>query len=360
MATNDVELSNETRDTFERHNLRPLWEIEKDELGKSRDDLEAEIWKWGDIQSALDSLDEDVPPGFDRRVTVPVNASFNSAVSHTLFLGIHTAPPGEEPLAHRHGGNALRFVIDGTSQSVSTIGGEDFPMNDGDLLTIPQWEWHGHENESQDGVVWLDVHDTPLLFDALNVGNLFEPSDDEGQLPEAPMGYHRAQYGNVRIPNGTDEIPGPFEGVREPTPPHRFEWTDVSTTLNLAEKGDANEHDPYDGFVVEYTNPGKATGPLFPTYGVLAQRLTSTEPTRSHSHNSTEIYHVIDGGGNTIVNGETISWSNRDIFVIPPNQPHYHEADERSTLLKITDRPLLEAINFYYEVDQEKHQVSVD
>lgn len=349
-----VELSRETRDTLERHNLSPLWEVEENELGRTRTDLEPGVWKWEDMEQAIRMIEadvaiEDLPPGFRRRVTVPVNMSYGAAISFTIYVGVQTVSPGEEAVAHRHGANALRFAIDGNEEMKTAVGGEEFPMLEHDLVTTPQWEWHGHVNDSNEEVAWLDVLDLPLVLDALNVGTVFEEHQEGRQTVDKPRGYHAAKYGEVRSRSDSNgEIPGPFSGLRTPTPPYRFRWHNIAEALEYAEASEDGS-DPYDGIAVEYANPARGAGPLFPTFDVRAQRLRGGEATEAHRHNATEVYFVIAGSGETVVSDGVLEWSDRDIFVVPPNASHHHNPDGDATFLVLSDRALLEAINFYHE-----------
>lgn len=352
MASNGVKLSGKTRDALDRNNLKPLWEIAGDHLGQTRENLEADIWKWTDIEATVNYIAEDVPTDLTPRVTVPVNARYPAGVSHTISVGVETAPPGDTTPAHRHNGHFLRFTIDGHSDMKTAVGGEEFPMSDNDLMTIPPWEWHGHGNEGDEETAWLVVDDSPLRIDTLKIGNIVEMYDDERQPITRPSGYHDAQYGNCRTPSSDDELPGPFEGTTDPTPPYRFRWADMSKSLEYAEN-DEDAWSQYDGTVARYTNPARGGGALFPTIGARAQRLPGGTETETHSHNATEIFFVIEGSGHTTVEGELFDWSDRDIFVVPTYKSHSHETDREATLLALTDRPLLEAINCYHEVEEE-------
>ncbi|MDY6765440.1 MAG: cupin domain-containing protein [Halobacteria archaeon] len=352
----EVNLSPETRQVLEENHLSPLWELEENEFGTEREDLEPDVWEWGNIKEAIDLIERDVPikdlpPGFRRRVTVPVNPKYPGSISHTIYVGVQTVSPGETAPSHRHGANALRFTIDGHEEMKTVVGGEEFPMKDNDLITTPQWEWHDHTNDSDENVAWLDVLDLPLVFNSLNVGNVFEEHDDERQNVDKPQGYYESQFGTLRSTNASNgDIPGPFEGEREPTPPYRFKWTDCYETLEYAAENNEDAHDPYDGVSMDYVNPATGEKPLFPTFGVRAQMLDGS--TEAHKHNSTEIYYVIEGEGATRAGDETLDWSERDIFVVPPNTFHNHEADDEAVLLAFTDRPILESINFYYETSE--------
>jgi gentisate 1,2-dioxygenase len=348
-----LELSSDTREILETNGLRPLWEVEKD-FGNVYDDLEADIWKWEDIQAAIDGIERDVPiaelpPGFQRRVTVPINTALGNAVSNTIYVGVQTVSPGETAPAHRHGANALRFTIDGHEEMKTVVAGEEFPMRDNDLVTTPQWEWHDHVNDSDETAAWLDVLDLPLVLDSLNARNVFENHELERQPVTKTQGYWDSQYGRARAADDakTDSIPGPFEGIREATPPYRFGWADTMETLS--QRADNDDPDPHDGYSLSYVNPATGKPPLFPTMSFRAQLLQET--TDPHFHNATEVYFVIEGEGTTHVDDEALGWSQWDVFVVPPDATHHHEPDDEAVLLGMTDRPVFEAFNFYAEAE---------
>lgn len=346
-----LELSSETQRILDQNSLRPLWEVEKD-FGNTIDDLEADIWKWEDIQTAIDRIEDDVPiadlpPGFQRRVAVPINASFGNAISNTIYVGVQTVSPGETAPAHRHGANALRFSIDGHEDMKTVVAGEEFPMEDNDLITTPQWEWHDHVNDSDETATWLDVLDLPLVLDTMNARNTFENHELDRQPVTKTQGYWDSQYGRGRPQDDStaNSIPGPFEGIHEATPPYRFKWSEMVESLR--QRADNDDPDPYDGYSLSYVNPATGSPPLFPTMSFRAQLLQ--ESTDSHFHNATEVYFVIEGTGATHVGDEALEWSERDIFVVPPDAIHHHEPDDEAILLGMTDRPVYEAMNFYAE-----------
>ncbi|SDY45541.1 cupin domain-containing protein [Halopenitus persicus] len=347
-----LELSSETRTILEEHSLRPLWEVE-DEMGTALDDPEADVWKWEDVQEAIDHIEEDVPiadlpPGFQRRVAVPINTAH--AISNSIYVGIQTVSPGETAPSHRHGANALRFAIDGHEDMKTVVAGEEFPMRNNDLITTPQWEWHDHVNDSDETAAWLDVLDLPLVLDSMNARNVFENHELERQPVTKTPGYWDSQYGNGRPEgdSGDGSIPGPFEGIREPTPPYRFGWDEMLEALR--QRADNDEPDPHDGYSLSYVNPATGSPPLFPTMTFRAQ-LLNEGPTDPHFHNATEVYFVIEGEGATHVGDEALEWSQWDVFIVPPDEIHHHEPDDEAILLGMSDRPVLEAFNFYAEAE---------
>jgi gentisate 1,2-dioxygenase len=347
-----LELSVETRRTLDAYGLRPLWEVE-DDFGNVVDDVEADIWRWDEIQTAIDRIEADVPiadlpPGFQRRVAVPINTSLGNAISNTIYVGVQTVSPGETAPSHRHSANALRFTIDGDEDMKTVVAGEEFPMKDNDLVTTPQWEWHDHVNDSDETATWLDVLDLPLFLDSLNKSQAFENHELERQPVTKTQGYWDSQYGRGRPANERrdGEIPGPFEGIREATPPYRFGWDEMLEALR--QRANNDEPDPHDGYSLAYVNPATGKEPLFPTMSFRAQ-LLEAGPTDPHFHNAAELYFVIEGEGATHVGDEALEWGERDIFVVPPDDVHHHDPDGEAILLGMTDRPVLEAFNFYAE-----------
>ena len=348
-----LELSSDTRSILEQHGLRPLWEVE-DDFGNVIDDPEPGIWRWEEIQDAIDGIEADVPiaelpPGFQRRVAVPINRSLGNAISNTIYVGVQTVSPGETAPAHRHSANALRFAIDGNEDMKTVVAGEEFPMENNDLITTPQWEWHDHVNDSDETAAWLDVLDLPLFLDSLNKQQVFENHELERQPVTKTQGYWDSQYGRGRPADekADGEIPGPFEGIREATPPYRFGWAEMEEALR--QRADNDDPDPNDGYSLAYVNPATGKEPLFPTMSFRAQLLQ--EETNPHFHNATEVYFVIEGEGATHVDDEALEWGQWDIFVVPPDATHHHEPDDEAVLLGMTDRPVLEAFNFYAEAE---------
>jgi gentisate 1,2-dioxygenase len=185
------------------------------------------------------------------------------------------------------------------------------------------------------------------VLDSLNASNTFENHELERQPVTKTQGYWDSQYGRARPHDQakSDSIPGPFEGIREATPPYRFQWEETLETLR--QRADNDDSDPHDGYSLSYVNPATGKPPLFPTMSFRAQLLQ--EATDPHFHNATDVYFVIEGEGATHVDDEALEWSQWDIFVVPPDATHHHEPDDEAILLGITDRPVFEAFNFYAE-----------
>ena len=83
-------------------------------------------------------------------------------VQANLGLGLQCVLPGEQAISHRHSAAAIRFVVQGKG-AYTTVEGEKFFMEEGDLILTPNWTWHDHHNESEDPIIWLDGLDGPLI-----------------------------------------------------------------------------------------------------------------------------------------------------------------------------------------------------
>ncbi|HEY1265915.1 MAG TPA: cupin domain-containing protein [Candidatus Binatia bacterium] len=298
--------------------------------------FEPHLWKWQHIHEGLLKARELVSLEMSERRTVRLaNPSGAGWATPTVHMSVQLVRPGEIAKAHRHSLTALRFVVRGGGAH-TTVEGERFVMSPGDLILTPNWTWHDHYNGSAEDIVWLDGHDGPLVK-ALEVIRV-EMFSRKQQPVEAPpdMAIHR--YGRAR----------PYEkNVNFPDPPFKYPWEETYRALTALA---ATEGDPYDGVLLRYANPRNG-GPTFRTIGCEIQMLRPREKTKQHRHSSHTIYHAFRGAGRTEVGDRVLEWSAGDCFSVPSWQWHGHEnasADE-AILFSINDRPLKEALGFYWE-----------
>jgi 1-hydroxy-2-naphthoate dioxygenase len=133
--------------------------------------------------------------------------------------------------------------------------------------------------------------------------------------------------------------------------PHRYAWADVEPTLLSMESEDGS---PYDGIVLEYVNPITG-GSTMPTITCWIQMLRPGERTKPHRHTSSGMYHVVRGAGATVIDGQTLEWTDRDCFAIPSWGEHHFEnrsATEPAILFSVHDIPAMEALGLYHEIPE--------
>ena len=73
--------------------------------------------------------------------------------------------------------------------------------------------------------------------------------------------------------------------------------------------------------------------------------------TQAHRQVNSAVYHVFDGRGCTVINGQRVNWERGDFFVVPPWAWHEHvnESKEEAILFSIQDTPVMKALGLYRE-----------
>jgi len=269
-------------------------------------------------------------------------------------MSIQLVKAGESAECHRHSAAALRFIVESDGDSYTNVDGEQMLMEAGDLVLTPNWTWHDHQNPGKEQVVWLDVLDVHLAkyLDAMygetySTGDAGNDNYFEGaaQTIVYPDGYCRERFGAVRAP---------AEHVDSRFLPYTYKWADTLKALKAMDA--AGTRDPYDGVLLDYTNP-LTGGPTMPTINCRAQLLAPGEETRPHSHTSSTIYHVVEGAGVTSIGsqkdgGSELTWGPRDCFFVPSKAWHSFKNSSKNDpaiLFSVSDRPVLESLGLYRE-----------
>jgi len=318
------------------------------------------LWPWSIIYDCLMESGEVIKLGridepAKRRTVNLVNPSITDfkSTTRTLQMSVQLVKPGEMAECHRHTAAALRFVVEGEGVGYTNVEGERMIMEPGDLVLTPHWTWHDHHNPGEKQLVWLDVLDVHLInhLDA-NIHENYSDSDQSGnyfdgaaQTVVREEGYCRQRFGVVRP--GSAHVEARFL-------PYTYKWRDTLAALEAMVV--AGESDPYDGVLVDYTNP-LTGGPTMPTIGCRAQLLAPGESTKAHRHMSSTIYHVVEGAGVTLVGSEKtggteLAWGKRDCFFVPSQSWHSFtnaSKSEPAILFSVSDRPVLESLGLYRE-----------
>ena len=228
------------------------------------------------------------------------------ATTRTLVSAYQMILPGEKARSHRHAPHALRVIIDAEG-AYSTVDGVKTPMETGDIVLTPGWQWHGHGHDGDEPAYWFDGLDVPLV-------HLLEPMFVEDH------------------PDGFEEV----ELVTEDSP-LRFSWDGLCKALD--------EADP-DPEGVEGTRI-RLDAPDMPTMALDVHRFESGEETRPVRSTTNAIYCVMQGRGTTTVDGERISWERGDTFAGPMWRSVAHSVDEDAVVFRMSDEPLMKFAKYY-------------
>ena len=320
-------------------------------------------WKWEDIEPAVVASGELVrlaenfedKAGVLRRDTHFHNPRNSPNANFPLRLGIQYVGPGEQAISHRHSVQATRFLIKGAPDSYTLVNGEPFPLNDGDLVITPHLNFHGHINNSDTHVLWLDgLH-------GAGVGATFTEEWPE-EPPRLVAGEPLIWGSNLGIPGPGGEA-RPYREIVHPAGPQvkndeshvhpagfRYAWDQTSAALGRMKQKEG-EPDPFDCYTLTYRNP-LTGGPTLPTAAWEMTMLTPNFKGRDHRHNSSVIYYCFEGNGVLVVEGERFEWSKGDFIELPAWMAHHHENPnwEDAFIAGWTDWPLQRLTgNFYYE-----------
>jgi gentisate 1,2-dioxygenase len=89
-----------------------------------------------------------------------------------------------------------------------------------------------------------------------------------------------------------------------------------------------------------------------PTLAAHIQLLQPQQRTLAHRHTGSVVYNVAKGKGCSVIDGQRLEWSERDIFVVPSWSAHEHAnlaATEDAVLFSFSDLPVLHALGLYRE-----------
>ena len=266
-------------------------------------------WRYAEAKAALDAAGRLMTTAdAERRNLVLVNPTPTNAyaTTRTLVVAYQMILPGERARTHRHSPNALRLVLDAEADAATVVEGERLGMLPGDVVLTPGWCWHGHENTGRAPAYWLDYLDVPLV-QALEP-MFFEPYPGDDQ---------------------------PITGTPARSP-FVFPWRETERALARVAPDPAGQF----GRQVRLVTPALRTIGLFMLGLETGAR---TKPVQTTANN---IYSVVRGRGETLVDGERFEWSRGDVVVAPAWRPHEHHADEDAVLFRVTDAPVLEALGF--------------
>lgn len=328
-----------------RLQLGALWNVLDDALTpEPRTRSVPYLWRWKEVRPQVMRSGELVTAAeAERRVLYFLNPGLPpdelKAVG-TLYAGVQLILPGEIARTHHHTPSATRFIIEG-ERAYTTVSGERTLMRRGDYVTTPNWTWHDHGNESNEPMLWLDGLDVPLVteLDAVFF-ELFETRTGAQVQPvEKPMEDSTQRWAKNMRPV-YQRHHGRFSPILN------YRWEETRGALHALRDDTAS---PFDGVILEYTNPITG-GPSLPTMSAYLQLLRKGERTHAHRHTASSVYHVAEGAGYSVIAGTRYEWEFGDTFVVPSWAWHEHAASgEEAVLFSFSDRPVLESFDLLRE-----------
>ena len=336
----------------ERQALKPLW-LGREPAPEPSRSVRPWLWPWSVLRPNMLEAAEIMPVaedgGADRRVLTMVNPTRQGhGATRTLLAAIQLVKPGERAPSHRHSPAALRFIVEGQG-GYTIVEGEPLTMEPGDFLLTPSWTWHGHGHDGSGPMLWLDVLDVPLVS-ALDVA-FYEEYAEPRQLQPA----HTPADATLRcLGAGSAVLPtwmGRPEVPYSPLFSYKYQPT-REALLRLTQQ----EPSPLEGYALRYVNPFTG-GPVMPTIGATIQLLTRGLRTQAARTTTNAIYHVVEGSGSSVLDGQRFSWQRGDTFCVPAWCWAEHAAapSEDAVLFAASDRPAIQSLGLYREQRYPEH-----
>ncbi len=268
------------------------------------------VWKFDELRPYCERAAHLVGTELaERRVFMLVNPALRAPhTTDTLYAGLQTILPGEVARAHRHTAFALRFIVEGNG-AYTAVEGEKLPMQRGDLVLTPAWEWHDHGNEGSAIMIWLDGLDLPLW----------------SHIPIFFMERYEQERYPSKLPNGHSN--------------RLYSWDEMQQRLDACRGpvADLRYRNRIDG------------GEISPTVGAAAMRIEAGTSTAATRETASSIIHVYDGCGISRIGETVVRWKRGDTIAVPAWQTTRHVADDRQPayLFRYDDRPLIDALGAY-------------
>jgi len=335
----------ELYESMHQKHMIPLW-TQIDDLMPNEPSPNAvpHMWRWSDILPVAEKAGELVPVGRggERRAIALANPGLDGRpfITPTLWAAIQYLGGHEVAPEHRHSQNAFRFVVEG--EGVWTVvNGDPVAMRRGDLLLTPGWNFHGHHNDTEHPMAWIDGLDIPLV-QYLDTG-FFEFGIDR-VTDEASPDISRSErlWGNP----GLRPVSAVDDTINSPVGAYRWEYTDraLREQLKLEDEGQPATVEPGHA-AVRYINPTTG-GDIMSTIRAEFHRLRAGTQTRPTREVGSSVYQVFSGRGEFLLDGVKNTVETGDILVVPSWTQWQINAETEFDLFKFGDQPVIERLNF--------------
>nr|2PHD_A Chain A, Gentisate 1,2-dioxygenase [Pseudaminobacter salicylatoxidans]2PHD_B Chain B, Gentisate 1,2-dioxygenase [Pseudaminobacter salicylatoxidans]2PHD_C Chain C, Gentisate 1,2-dioxygenase [Pseudaminobacter salicylatoxidans]2PHD_D Chain D, Gentisate 1,2-dioxygenase [Pseudaminobacter salicylatoxidans]3NJZ_A Chain A, Gentisate 1,2-dioxygenase [Pseudaminobacter salicylatoxidans]3NKT_A Chain A, Gentisate 1,2-Dioxygenase [Pseudaminobacter salicylatoxidans]3NL1_A Chain A, Gentisate 1,2-Dioxygena len=331
--------------SFEEESIIPLWTQLGDLMPiHPKSKAVPHVWKWSTLLRLARKSGELVPVGRggERRALGLANPGLggNAYISPTMWAGIQYLGPRETAPEHRHSQNAFRFVVEG--EGVWTVvNGDPVRMSRGDLLLTPGWCFHGHMNDTDQPMAWIDGLDIPFS-QQMDVG-FFEFGSDR-VTDYATPNFSRGE--RLWCHPGLRPLSGLQNTVASPIGAYRWEFTDRALTEQLLLEDEGQPATVAPGHAaIRYVNPTTG-GDVMPTLRCEFHRLRAGTETATRNEVGSTVFQVFEGAGAVVMNGETTKLEKGDMFVVPSWVPWSLQAETQFDLFRFSDAPIMEALSF--------------
>ncbi len=192
------------------------------------------------------------------------------------------------------------------------MNGDPVRMSRGDFLLTPGWNFHGHHNDTDEPMAWIDGLDIPFVHYA-DAG--FFEFGTERVTDEATPDISRSE--RLWAHPGLRPLSGLDDTTSSPIAAYRWEYTDRALREQLLLEDEGHPATVSQGHAaVRYTNPTTG-GDVMPTIRAEFHRLRAGASTEAVREVGSSVWQVFEGRGSVVLNGETRNLEKGDLFVVP-------------------------------------------
>jgi gentisate 1,2-dioxygenase len=341
---NEQDLQHLYRD-FDLAHLNPLW-VQLDDLMPTapRSAAVPFVWNWSTLYPLAQRAGELVPVGRggERRAIALANPGLGGApyVTPTLWAAIQYLGPRETAPEHRHSQNAFRFVVEG--EGVWTVvNGDPVAMRRGDFLLTPGWNFHGHHNETDAPMAWIDGLDIPFVHYS-DTGFFEFGADGVTDTSTPPISRSERLWAHP----GLRPLVGLDERTSSPIAAYRWEHTNAALRNQLELEDEGFTATVESGHAaVRFTNPTTG-GDVMPTIRAEFHRLRPGTLTRTRRDVGSTVFQVFEGAARFRLGDQMNTVGTGDLIVVPSWTPWSVEADTALDLFSFSDAPIIERLGF--------------
>lgn len=332
--------------SFEAEHLLPLWtQIGNLMPASPTSDAIPHVWRWSTLYALAQSAGALVPVGRggERRAIALANPGLRPApyATPTLWAAIQYLNPRESAPEHRHSQNAFRFVIEGEGVW-TTVNGDPVAMRRGDLLLTPGWHFHGHHNQADEPMAWIDGLDIPFVRH-IDAGFFEFGADAVDDTSSPPISRSERLWAHP----GLRPLITTGSTAASPIAAYRWEHTDAALADQLALEAEGHPATIESGHAaIRYTNPTNGHD-ILPTIRAEFHRLRAGRSTAARRDVGSAVYQVFDGAGEFVLNNVRSRVRKGDLIVIPSWTRWTIAADSDSDLdlFMFSDAPIYEKLH---------------
>jgi gentisate 1,2-dioxygenase len=222
----------------------------------------------------------------------------------------------------------------------TVVDGDPVAMRRGDFLLTPGWQFHGHHNQADQPMAWLDGLDIPFVHQTGSA--FFELGPDEVSDRSTPA---RSRAERLWAHPGLRPVSQPGPTPSSPIAAYRWEHTDAALTDQLALENEGHPGVVERGHAaVRFSNPTTG-GDVMPTIRAEMHRLRPSATTATRREVGSAVWQVFDGTGTVRVGEREWQVGRGDLVAVPSWVPLTITAETGLDLFRFSDTPIFERLH---------------